>query len=126
MLLSSTWLLQQLIILYFKWYIITNDMSMTEELMRFSTGASYPPALLGGMFIAAIPPAIISLMRSRHFCWNLKSPTDSISSTMRISGDTIVATEKPSRAFIPDEKFFIGESRKSCSSAKSRSGMTRS
>lgn len=53
-LLSSTWLLQQLIILYFKWYVITNDMSMTEELMRFSTGASYPPALLGGMFIAAM------------------------------------------------------------------------
>ena len=33
--------------------------------------------------------------------------------------DTIVATEKPSLAFMPDEKFLIGVSKKSHSSAKS-------
>lgn len=69
-LLSSTWLLQQAIILYFKWYVITNDMSMTEELMRFSTGASYPPALLGGMFIAAV--ASFAMMKFYVF---KKTPT---------------------------------------------------
>lgn len=53
-LLSSTWLVQQLIILYFWWYIITNKLTLTSELEQFSAGASYPPALLSGMFLAAI------------------------------------------------------------------------
>lgn len=53
-LLSSTWLVQQLIILYFWWYIITNQLVLTPELEQFSAGASYPPALLVGMFVAAI------------------------------------------------------------------------
>lgn len=53
-LLSITWLVQQLIILYFWWYIITNHMHLTPELEQFSAGASYPPALLCGMFLAAI------------------------------------------------------------------------
>lgn len=53
-LLSSTWLIQQLIILYFWWYIITNNLVFTPELEQFSAGASYPPALLSGMFFAAI------------------------------------------------------------------------
>lgn len=53
-LLSSTWLVQQMIILYFKWYILTNDLSMTADLFKFCAGASYPPALFIGMFIAAI------------------------------------------------------------------------
>lgn len=53
-LLSSTWLVQQLIILYFWWYIITNNLTLTPELEQFSAGASYPPALLCGMFVAAI------------------------------------------------------------------------
>lgn len=53
-LLSSTWVVQQLIRLYFWWYIITNDLTLTPELERFSAGASYPPALLAGMFFAAI------------------------------------------------------------------------
>lgn len=53
-LLSSTWLMQQLIILYFWWYIITNHLPLTPELEQFSAGASYPPALLSGMFLAAI------------------------------------------------------------------------
>ncbi len=53
-LLSSTWLMQQLIILYFWWYIITNHLTFTPELEQFSAGASYPPALLSGMFLAAI------------------------------------------------------------------------
>lgn len=53
-LLSSTWLVQQLIILYFWWYIITNHLTLTAELEQFSAGASYPPALLSGMFLAAI------------------------------------------------------------------------
>lgn len=53
-LLSSTWLVQQLIILYFWWYIITNHLSYTPELEQFSAGASYPPALISGMFFAAV------------------------------------------------------------------------
>lgn len=53
-LLSSTWVVQQLIMLYFWWYIITNDLTLTPELEQFSAGASYPPALLSGMFVAAI------------------------------------------------------------------------
>ena len=53
-LLSSTWVLQQIVIFYFKWYIYTNDMQMTPDLERFCSGASYPPALFGGMFIAAM------------------------------------------------------------------------
>ncbi|MCQ2364922.1 MAG: GtrA family protein [Akkermansia sp.] len=53
-LLFSTWTIQQIIILYFKWYIITNNLHMTEELRNFCSGASYPPALFGGMFVAAI------------------------------------------------------------------------
>lgn len=58
-LLSSTWLIQQLIILYFWWYIITNKLTFTPELEQFSEGASYPPALLGGMFLAAIVSYLI-------------------------------------------------------------------
>ena len=53
-LLSSTWLAQQVIMLYFWWYIITNKLILTPELEQFSAGASYPPALLVGMFLAAI------------------------------------------------------------------------
>lgn len=53
-LLCTTWLAQQIIILYFKWYILTNDLVMTPELTKFSAGASYPPALFGGMLIAAV------------------------------------------------------------------------
>lgn len=53
-LLSFTWLFQQMVILYFRWYIITNDVSMTDDLNRFCAGASYPPALCGGMLVAAI------------------------------------------------------------------------
>ena len=46
---------------------------------------------------------IISEIRFSHFCWKRKSPTDSISSTMSMSGCVIVAIEKPSRATIPEE-----------------------
>lgn len=53
-LLSATWLTQQIIILYFKWYILTNNLVMTPDLAKFCAGASYPPALFCGMFIAAI------------------------------------------------------------------------
>ncbi len=53
-LLGTTWLVQQLIILYFHWYIITNHITPSAELDRFSAGASYPPALFAGMAIAAV------------------------------------------------------------------------
>ena len=53
-LLSSTWVVQHFIILYFWWYIITNHLTLTSELEQFSDGASSPPALLCGMFLAAI------------------------------------------------------------------------
>ena len=58
-LLSSTWLTQQLINLYFWWYIITNNLTFSGELERFSQGASYPPALLTGMLLAAVCSYII-------------------------------------------------------------------
>lgn len=58
-LLSSTWLAQQIIILYFWWYIITNKLILTPELEQFSAGASYPPALLVGMFFASITSYLI-------------------------------------------------------------------
>ena len=58
-LLSSTWLVQQLIMLYFWWYIITNNLTFSGELERFSQGASYPPALLTGMLLAAVCSYII-------------------------------------------------------------------
>lgn len=53
-LLSSTGCIQQLVILYFYWYIITNDLSYSGDLERFCRGASYPPALFCGMAIAAV------------------------------------------------------------------------
>lgn len=53
-LLSSTWLVQRLIMLYFQWYIITNHLTHSPALKQFSAGASYPPALFCGMFLAAI------------------------------------------------------------------------
>lgn len=53
-LLSTTWATQQIIILYFKWYILTNNLVMTPDLAKFCAGASYPPALFSGMFVAAI------------------------------------------------------------------------
>lgn len=53
-LLSMTWTAQQMIILYFRWYIVTNDLRVTPDLLKFCSGASYPPALFIGMFIAAI------------------------------------------------------------------------
>ena len=65
-LLSSTWLVQQLIILYFWWYIITNNLTLTPELEQFSAGASYPPALLCGMFVAAI----VSYLMMRKFVFS--------------------------------------------------------
>lgn len=53
-LLCTTWTIQQIVIFYFRWYIFTNDMSMSEDLQRFCAGASYPPALFGGMLVAAM------------------------------------------------------------------------
>lgn len=52
-LLLSTNLIQQAILLYFHWYAITNNLALTPELARFCDGASYPPALFGGMVVAA-------------------------------------------------------------------------
>lgn len=70
-LLSSTWLVQQTIMLYFYWYVITNNIQETQELVFFSRGASYPPALLVGMMLAAIA----SYMMMRHIVF--KSRTQS-------------------------------------------------
>lgn len=53
-LLAPTWAFQRFIILYFRWYIITNDLTLTSELEKFSAGASYPPALILGMAAAAV------------------------------------------------------------------------
>ena len=53
-LLSATWIFQQLLILYFYWYVITNGVVQTPELKAFYAGASYPPALLIGMGVSAL------------------------------------------------------------------------
>lgn len=64
-LLSVTWAVQQLIKLYFWWYIVTNKLTFTPELQQFSAGASYPPALIAGMGLAAVVSYFI--MRSYVF-----------------------------------------------------------
>ena len=51
-------------------------------------------------------------MRASHFCWKNTSPTDSVSSTIRISGSVIVAIAKAIRATMPEEKFLSGISTK--------------
>ena len=43
------------------------------------------------------------VIRRSHFCWNMKSPTESTSSTMRISGTMTVAMANAMRATMPDE-----------------------
>lgn len=68
-LLSATWLFQQLIMLYFYWYMITNNIKETPELQFFSRGASYPPALLIGMAIAAVA----SYLMMRHIVFEQKT-----------------------------------------------------
>ena len=45
----------------------------------------------------------LEVMRCSHFCWNMKSPTDSTSSTIRISGMITVAIAKAIRATMPEE-----------------------
>ena len=40
---------------------------------------------------------------SLHRRWNDSSPTASTSSTSSTSGSTLMATEKPSRTYMPDE-----------------------
>ena len=47
------------------------------------------------------PSSWNSFTRSRHFCWKRSSPTASTSSTSRMSGSMLTATEKPSRTFMP-------------------------
>ncbi len=64
-LLCSTWVIQQLVKVYFWWYIVTNQLTLTPELEQFSAGASYPPALLSGMFFAAL--ASYSMMKKYVF-----------------------------------------------------------
>ena len=64
-LLAVTWGVQQIIKLYFWWYIVTNKLAFTPELQQFSAGASYPPALICGMGLAAIVSYFI--MRSYVF-----------------------------------------------------------
>ena len=43
------------------------------------------------------------VMRSSHFCWKRKSPTESVSSTMSRSGSVAVAMENAMRATMPLE-----------------------
>ena len=49
------------------------------------------------------PSAFSWANRSRHRFWNVRSPTASTSSTSNTSGSTWMATEKPSRTYMPDE-----------------------
>ena len=47
--------------------------------------------------------SMISRTRAKHFSWNCLSPTESASSTTRISGSLETAKAKPRRAFMPEE-----------------------
>ena len=44
-----------------------------------------------------------SAIFSEHLRWNSASPTASTSSMSRMSGSTLIATENPSRTYMPDE-----------------------
>ena len=70
-------------------------------------------------YSTVVPPLIMESIFSSLLAWKAASPTERISSTIKISGSTMVATEKASLAVIPEEKFFTGTSIKSCSSEKS-------
>ena len=50
-----------------------------------------------------LPSRCIWRTRARHFFWNASSPTASTSSTSRMSGSRLTATENPSRTNMPDE-----------------------
>ena len=50
-----------------------------------------------------LPLCLSSANFSEHRRWNSSSPTASTSSTSRMSGSTLIATEKPSRTYMPDE-----------------------
>ena len=49
------------------------------------------------------PSSLNSLNFSMLRRWNSSSPTASTSSTMRMSGSTLIATEKPKRTYMPEE-----------------------
>ncbi|MGN0864967.1 MAG: GtrA family protein [Akkermansia sp.] len=73
LLLCATWCMQMMIIFYFRWYIYTNDVDNTPELLCFCRGASYPPALLFGMAVAAL--ASYLLMKRYVFSLPQRSST---------------------------------------------------
>ena len=50
-----------------------------------------------------LPLLFSSANFSLHLRWKASSPTASTSSTSRTSGSTLMATEKPSRTYMPDE-----------------------
>ena len=50
-----------------------------------------------------LPLRTSASIRSSDLRWNDASPTDSTSSTSRMSGSMCAATAKPSRAYMPDE-----------------------
>ena len=50
-----------------------------------------------------LPESMKLWIRRSHFCWKNTSPTESVSSTMRMSGSTTVAMANAMRATIPDE-----------------------
>src|SRR5437870_13714458 len=52
---------------------------------------------------SVVPRRRIASIRSVHLRWNSMSPTESTSSTRRMSGSTSVATANPSRATMPVE-----------------------
>ena len=66
------------------------------------------------------PERLKSPIRPKHFCWNASSPTASTSSSSSTSGLTCIATENPSRMYIPDEYVRTGTCAKSSSSANPR------
>ena len=50
-----------------------------------------------------LPASRRSANFSSHLRWKASSPTASTSSTSSTSGSTLMATEKPSRTYMPEE-----------------------
>ena len=76
--------------------------------------------------MSVVPWRTTSSIRLRHFCWKLASPTDSTSSTNRMSGSRKAAMEKPSRICMPREKNLTWRSMASLSPANSTISSNRS
>ena len=74
------------------------DLTARENIYLNGTVLGYTPKYIDSKF-----DDIVEFSRFSHFSWNRKSPTERISSAIRISGLVMVATAKARRATMPEE-----------------------